>query len=316
VSYAVAVFLSAAILAFLPSLTPAAAEGDSSPASSISILPEQSQPAQAPASSAAPELPRGKKLILKDGRFQLVREYRVEGDRIRYYSPDSGQWEEMPAALVDWDATHKLEAEEAKRDAAVLENAHATDAARKAEMPLDVDASLEAAPGVFLPPGEGMFVYNGKTVLPLSQALAGSKLSKGRVLEQVLVPVPVVPSRHTITLPGTRAKMRLGNAQPEFYMRTADAREPEIVLIHLKVRRDDRLVENLDTLFKRDAEKRDELLLQRWEVARGVYRFTLGQPLPPGEYAFAEDVQGQGGMSLYVWDFGVDDAGSSTAAKQ
>ncbi len=265
--------------------------------------------------AASPQYPRGKKLVLKDGNYQLAREYHIEGDRVRYYSPDSGQWEEMPAALVDWDATHKLEAEEAKRDAAVLSNAHATDTARKAEMPLDVDASLEAAPGVFLPPGEGMFVYNGTTVLPLSQALAGSKLSKGRVLEQVLVPIPVVPSRHTISIPGTRAKMRLSKAQPEFYMRTADAREPEVILIHLKVRHDDRLVENLDTLFMHGSEKRNELLLQRWQVARGVYRFTLGQPLPPGEYAFAEEVQGEG-MSLYVWDFGVDEAGASTAAKQ
>ena len=259
-------------------------------------------------------MPRGKKLILKDGSFQPVREYHLEGDRIRYYSPDSGQWEEMPAEMVDWDATHKLEAEEAKRDAAVAASARATDAARKAEIPLDVDASLEAAPGVFLPPGQGLFVYDGKAVLPLSQALADSKLSKGRILEQVLVPIPVIPSRHTISIPGSRAKFRLRNGHPEFYMRTADAREPEIVLIHVKVRRDDRVVENLDTLFKHDFEKRNELLLQRWQVARGVYRFTLGQPLPPGEYAFAEEVQGEG-MSLYVWDFGVDEAGASDAAK-
>jgi hypothetical protein len=276
---------------------------------------EQSQTAQAASSNPAPELPRGRKLMLKDGTFQLVREYKVQGDRIRYYSLDSRQWEEMPAAMVDWDATHKLEAEEAQRDAAVVAKAHAAEAARKAEMPLDVDASIEAAPGVFLPPGEGLFVFDGRGVLPLSQALAGSALSKRRLLEQVLVPIPVVPSRHTISIPGTRAKFRLRNTQPEFYMRTADAREPEMVLIRVKVRRDDRVVENLDTLFKHAMEKRDELLMQRWLVARGVYRFTLGQPLAPGEYAFAENVQGEG-MSLYVWDFGVDDAGTSPGSKQ
>ena len=252
---------------------------------------------------------------MKDGNYQLVREYQVQGDRIRYYSLDSGQWEEMPAALVDWDATHKLEAEEARRDADVIAKAHAAETARKAEMPIDVDASLEAAPGVFLPPGEGLFVYDGKAVRPLSQALADSKLSKGRVLEQVLVPVPVVPSRRNISIPGTRAKLRLRNAQPEFYMRTADAREPDLVLIRVKVRRDDRFVENLDTLFKHESEKRNELLMQRWLVARGVYRFTIGEPLVPGEYAFAENVQEQG-VSLYMWDFGVDDAGASPASKK
>ncbi len=63
------------------------------------------------------ELPRGKKLMLKDGSFQLVREYQIEGDRVRYYSVDSSQWEEMPADLVDWDKTKKVAEEEAGRDA-------------------------------------------------------------------------------------------------------------------------------------------------------------------------------------------------------
>jgi len=127
---------------------------------------------------------------MKDGNYQLVREYQVQGDRIRYYSLDSGQWEEMPAALVDWDATHKLEAEEARRDADVIAKAHAAETARKAEMPIDVDASLEAAPGVFLPPGEGLFVYDGKAVLPLSQALADSKLSKAACSSKCSCPSP------------------------------------------------------------------------------------------------------------------------------
>jgi len=70
-------------------------------ASPIPILRAQdSASSQAPSSSGqatsstAPRiLPRGKKLMLTDGTFQLVREYKIEGDRVRYYSVDSSQWE-------------------------------------------------------------------------------------------------------------------------------------------------------------------------------------------------------------------------------
>jgi hypothetical protein len=53
--------------------------------------------------------------------------------------------------------------------------------------------------------------------------------------------------------------------------------------------------------------------MQRWDVAKDVYRFTLSQELSGGEYAFAEILPD--GVNLYVWDFGVDRqsaAGSSS----
>ncbi len=128
---------------------------------------------------------------MKDGNFQLVREYKIDGDRVRYYSLDSSQWEEMPAALVDWDATKNAEAEEARRDAAVVAKVDTQEKARHAEMKLDIDASLEAAPGVFLPPGEGLFAFDGKAILPLTQAATAENLSKKQLLKQVLVPVPI-----------------------------------------------------------------------------------------------------------------------------
>ena len=65
---------------------------------------------QSAAQNREARLPRGKKLVLKDGSFQLIREYRREGDRVRYYSAERGEWEEIPAAMVDWDATKNAEA--------------------------------------------------------------------------------------------------------------------------------------------------------------------------------------------------------------
>jgi hypothetical protein len=56
------------------------------------------------------------KLYLKDGSFQLVREYKVEGDRVQYYSVDRSDWEEIPVDLVDLKRT---DAETGARKAAL-----------------------------------------------------------------------------------------------------------------------------------------------------------------------------------------------------
>ena len=41
------------------------------------------------------------RLYLKDGEFHLVREYQVLQDRVKYYSVERGDWEEIPVELVD-----------------------------------------------------------------------------------------------------------------------------------------------------------------------------------------------------------------------
>jgi len=213
----------------------------------------------------------------------------------------------MPESLVDWDATHKVEAAEAKRDADVIAKVHAREAGRTAQA-LDIDASLEVAPGVFLPPGEGLFEFDGKGVFKIPQAPADIKYSKTQLLKQVLIPIPIVPTRHTVSLIGARAKLRIKAGQTEFYMRTADGREPELELLRAKVKGDSRYLENLDELFKeRGTTGKVTLLMQRWLIAPGVYRFTLEEHIDPGEYALAEIVQG-GGTNLYFWDFGLDPA--------
>src|SRR3984893_3427523 len=108
-------------------------------------------------SEPAGRIGRGKKLMQKDRNFQLVREYERKGERVRYFSLERGSWEEIPAAMVDWDATAKAEADSEKTSAALLSKIHAQEEATKIETVLDVDASLLVAPNVFLPPGEGMF---------------------------------------------------------------------------------------------------------------------------------------------------------------
>jgi hypothetical protein len=277
--------------------------------------PEPAVQAQASPAPAGAALPRGKKLMLKDGTFQLVREYHVDGDRVRYYSIDQMGWEEIPEPMIDWDATRKVEIGEGKRNLDLIAEARKTEIARNAE-PLDVDASIEIAPKVFLQGGAGLFEFDGKAIYPLAPAEPDIKYSMTQRVKQVLVPIPIIPTRHTVSLEGERAKFRTHSNSLEFYMRTADGHEPNLELIRAKVHGGKRSLENLDQLFgQKQASGRIALPMLRWEIAKGVYRYTIYAPLEPGEYAVAETIE-SGGTNVFLWDFGVDSGTTEAKSKK
>ena len=120
-------------------------------------------------------MPRGKKLVLKDGTYQIIREYQREGERVRYYSLERGDWEELPASMVDWEATAKAEAEAEKTSSAMIAKVHKQDEAARMDNVADIDASLPVGDGAFLPSGEGMFVVEGKSVRILDQVVSGAE---------------------------------------------------------------------------------------------------------------------------------------------
>ena len=301
-------------------------------AGSTSTKQEQPLPGKQASSKDAqagvPALPRGKKLVLKDGTFQLVRDYQRNGERVRFLSAERGDWEEIPAAMVDWDATAKAAAADQTEEDALAKKIHAQEQAQRIESVMDVDASLQVAPGVFLPPGEGMFLIDGKSVKPLGQVGSEIKKDKKQYLKQVLSPIPIIPSKQNVEIPGTRASIRATNSQTEFYLREAPPDPdrttpivkssrpgesgPEVELVRATVKGNKRQLESIRSLFGEHEEKRDTISIQRWEIAPTVFRFTLSEPLPPGEYALAEILPD--GMNLFVWDFGVDAATGAKAA--
>lgn len=290
----------------------------------LAALPRAAAQDPPPGGSDSPkETPRGTKLVLKDGSFQLAREYQRQGSRVRYLSAERGDWEEIPAALVDWDATAKAQAAEAAADRALLDKVRQRQEQQRREAPFNVDASLPVAPGVYLPAGEGMFVVEGKSVTPLDQVGAEIKTDKKQRLKQVLSPIPIVPSKRNVEIPGAKAVRRINSVRPEFYLREAPPDPdrvspirqssrpgetgPEIELVRLTVKGGKREIESIRSMFGQDlSQDRNSVSVQRWDVAQGVYRFTLSEELQAGEYAFAEILPD--GINLFVWDFGVDRA--------
>jgi len=273
--------------------------------------------AQEPSGVAAPL--RGRKLMMKDGTFQLARSWERKGDRVRFYSIERSAWEEIPADFVDFEATKLAEAEAARaieETTEKLKNVQQTQLAQE----VDVDASIEIAPGMFLPEEDGLFILQCQpedpqnprpvtarcTVLSLSQIATEAKVDKKQLLKKILTPIPIIPGKQRISAAGKAAEVRLNTTTPEFYVRTADQREPEMELIRATIKGDRRELNVVSTNIA--GEQRNEykgVNVQRWQVARGVFRITLGETLAPGEYALAEFLPGEG-VHLYVWDFGVD----------
>ena len=289
----------------------------SAPAPAPAAPPAQTKAAPAPAGSpdhVPVPVPQGTRLYLKDGSYQLVREYTILNDRVRYWSAEREEWEEIPAQMVDWGATHKGEAEDAARKKQIDETLKQI-AQHERAVSLDVDTSIEVAPGVFLPDQPGFYVVTNGAVASLSQDLADSHFSMKRLFVQVITPIPVVPTQHNVELKGAHAKMRVDDPQPEFYFRTADQHEPRIVLLCARVHGDSRRITEILTNFVGDSRtKENQVPLERWVAARGTYRYTLGQKLEPGEYAFVESTE-EKEMDLYLWDFGVDAAHGSKDKK-
>jgi hypothetical protein len=300
----VAALFAAGLLAAVPASPASAAAGpqDSSPGSPSS---QSASSGAGPDQTAIPvPLPPGKKLVLKDGTFQLVREYHREGDRVRYYSAERSQWEEIPAALVDWKATAQAEAQQTERQKALLAKIKETEEAER-RASLDVDTSLEVRPGVFLPDGTGLYVLDGKQVFSMRQELAESHTDKVRAFEKIVTGVPLIASKRHIDIPGKHAKIRLHSDSPEFYFRGERGRQPNFTLVRADIEGNQRELMTVSTNIA-GVNRYDThgVSLDTWDAARSVSRYTVDRQLKPGEYALIEMTTN--GPALYVWDFGVD----------
>lgn len=236
------------------------------------------------------------RLYLTDGDYQMVREYQVLEDRVRYFSADRGEWEEIPLELVD---LKKTEREAKEKEAALAEKIkvdEAEDAAIKA------DRKLMSG----IPQNPGVYYIDGDKLMPLTQIDVIISESGTRKILKVLSPAPIVPGKTTVEVAGKTAKFRLTNPAPEFFFRLATIER--VALVKLEPKKDDRLVENV-TIMPNGAEVFEEPKIVptfKKQLSADVYKIWPEAPLEPGEYAVIEYTEGA--INVQVWDFGLDKA--------
>lgn len=203
--------------------------------------PGTSQPREAqkplPMKPDAPGLARNHRLILKDGTYQLVRQYTIAGDRVRYLSLERGDWEEMPVDLVDWDATAKWERDHSaaigEEKSSAMKEAEALDKEEADERALQKARMPEVAPGLELPDQDSVFVldtYQGTPELVEIEPKDLNFNNKSRKGLQTLNPLAL--SKLSLELDGRHAKVHLHVDDPTIFVSLGVTDDKESVLSH------------------------------------------------------------------------------------
>lgn len=295
----------------------------------VFFCPAQFAMAQLP----APAQTQARRLILKDGSYQSVTKYEIHGERVRYFSAERGEWEEVPKSMVDWDATDKFEQGrlQGKLAPEAVELDKELDAERKAEQA----RSPQVAPGLRLPDESGIFLldtYQNQPQLSELQQSGGEldKNTKSNILRSAINPLAGV--KQTIELPGAHAKIQSHTSVPSLYINidenqgapaTAQAATGEppplppserFKIIRIQAKGGKRVAGAIKIAVTGKM-KTDERFVAATvtPMTGGWVKVTPTEPLAAGEYAIAE-MLGKEGMNLYVWDFGVNPSAPANAS--
>jgi hypothetical protein len=271
------------------------------------------------------EIP-GHRLILKDGSYQSITKYEVKGERVRYFSSERGEWEEVPKALIDWDATKKYE--DGRSAAAAVPEAVELDKELEAERKVAEERMPQVAPGLHLPDDNGVFLLDTYQNEPQLDEIdqAGSDLNrnlKASILRGAVN--PLAGSKETVEVPESHAKIQSHTAIPSLYAKldssagapasaqTTGEAPPlapadRFKIIRLETKGNKRVAGSVRTGVTGKI-KTDERFVPATvtTMTGGWTKITPIDPLPNGEYAIAEMLS-KDGMNIYVWDFGVNPA--------
>lgn len=283
------------------------------------------------------------RLILKDGSYQIVRKYEIVGDRVRYLSVERGEdWEELPVALVDWDATRKWE-----RDHTVQQTDDASPAMKEAE---DIDKEEaaerddqkarmpEVAKGLELPDEDSVFILDTYQGTPELVELLPNTLGMDAKTHHGLSTLnPLAGSRASIELPGAHAKVHLHVNDPAVYLaldtggaaeqvvshamtvntggakeaanRKHGAHSPQsgFAIVRVDERKAVRVIGSIHVSPTGSVTQSEDVIPTKTEVLPGKHwlKLTPAQPLVMGEYALVEIIS-PSEINETVWDFRVD----------
>jgi hypothetical protein len=263
-----------------------------------------------------------KRLILKDGSYQVTTKWEIQGERVHYFSAERNEWEDVPNSLVDWNATNQYEKDRAagkmSPEAIQLEKELET---QRAE---DELKSPHVAPGLRLPAEGGVYVLDTyltePQLVPLDQT--GGEINRHtghNVLRGVIN--PVAGAKHTIELPGASSKLQMHASLPTIYINLDAGADPDqednskkpatelpwdrFRIVRAQAKGDKRIVGAIKIAVYGKASQEEQVVpADAEQLGQGWIKLTPKAPLQPGEYGLAE-LLGKQGMNSYVWDFGV-----------
>lgn len=290
----------------------------------------------------APGLAHNHRLILKDGSYQIVRQYQIVGDRVRYISLErNGDWEELPANLVDWDATRKWEQNHTgpyETTSPAMKEAEDLDKEEAAERLDEKQRRPEVAKGLELPDEDGVFVLDTFQGTPELVELKPSDLGMNVKNHKGLSTFnPLAGTKANLELPGQRAKVHLHVNDPAIYLsldspedadkalshamtvptggakdqasRKHGAHSPSsgFAIVHVDQRKEVRIVGAIHMSATGKATQDENIVPIKVEVLPGKHwlKLTPETPLTIGEYALVE-ILSASEVNQSVWDFGVD----------
>lgn len=232
-------------------------------------------------------------LYLIDGGEIVIREYKTEGDRIRYFSIERSQWEEIPKDMVDLKRTHEIAA---RLEEAARVREEETERERRAERRARTELHQ-------VPLDDGVYYLRGNEIVPLRQGVMTISRSKKRTALQILSPAPIITNKETLSLEGIGAELAAAEPKPIFYMRLEQFMRFGIVRLKTEKKRKRRVVQTIQSLPGTDEkfENQEEIEVFRQQLAPQVYKVWPLDDLPPGEYALIDFTPGK--SDLRVWDF-------------